>query len=145
MLSTIHIFYAFFVQSLLVICLPCLDEHQPHVFHAWHAQPTKWSQRTSRLLPFYRVVDVLFRGRQNAARVRATGKAAQKFLSPPKIPDEFLGLCASASAEAVMPMVPERRFVDSVLCCPSVSGCSGKTEKLAGLPCANCYAGGTSC
>lgn len=54
---------------------------------------------------FYRVVDVSIRcGRQNAAHIRAAGKAAQKSLSPTKIPEEFLGSCASATTEAVMPM-----------------------------------------
>lgn len=51
--------------------------------------------------------------RQNAVYVRVTGKAVEKSLSPPQIPDEFLvGRRASASTEAVMPMVPERRYVE---------------------------------
>lgn len=76
------------------------------------AQPTDSIEAICRL-PF--VVSSTFScGRQNAVYVRVTGKAVQKSLSPPQIPEEFLVGCrASASTEAVMPMVPERRYVEA--------------------------------
>lgn len=82
----------------------------PSRTRAWH------SPRIQRRNPSPAIVvsSTFSCGRQNAVYVRVTGKAVQSPYRPPQIPEEFLVGCrASASTEAVMPMVPERRYVEA--------------------------------